>query len=306
MLLLHESREESIEPHPDTPLTSSASLYSSTQSAQHGKSKNKFNRGNQGHPQDFFGNLAIWPCSDSTARPSRCASRAIRWCWSSSTVIHDADLISFWLMPAAAMSVHVPQDNNFYMDSGANRHMTFNQGTMHSLTPCNSNFIQRCDNDHHDLYPVLPSSPQSARASANVAVSFHTWHRRLGHPGAVVFQFLMSHKFISCSSKTSSLCHACQSVRFSESDFEFSESEFMFSESPSRYADRFFSNRDSEIRFSELGCGIFSESEIALFRIGKDGFPNQKFRAGKYAFPSLFLRGFDGRVGFRNPRAKSA
>ncbi|KAJ9545073.1 hypothetical protein OSB04_024780 [Centaurea solstitialis] len=184
-----------------------------------------------------------------------------------------------------ASSVPVPQDNNFYMDSGATRHMTFNQGTMHSLTPCNSNFIQvgngaviparyigqcsfpfsswllqlknvlvsdkiikdlisvrrftvdnsvsvefdpfgftikdfqtgrplqRCDSDHHDLYPVLPSSPPSALASANVAISFDTWHRRLSHPGAVVFQFLMSRKFISCSGKTSSLCHACQLVK---------------------------------------------------------------------------------------------
>ncbi|KAJ9555155.1 LOW QUALITY PROTEIN: hypothetical protein OSB04_009769 [Centaurea solstitialis] len=155
-----------------------------------------------------------------------------------------------------AMSVQPPQDNNFYMDTGASRHMTFNQGTMHSLTPCNSSFIQvgngdvvparyigqcklpfspwplmlknvlvsdkliknlisvrrftidnsvsvkfdhfgftvkdlktgsflqRCDSDHHDLYPVLPPSPQSAVASANVAVSFDVWHRRLGHPGA--------------------------------------------------------------------------------------------------------------------------
>ncbi|KAJ9544952.1 hypothetical protein OSB04_024659 [Centaurea solstitialis] len=161
-------------------------------------------------------------------------------------------------------------DDLFYIDSGATRHMTFNQGTMHSLTPCNSNFIQvgngvvvparyigqcsfpfsswalqlknvlvsdkiiknliyvrrftvdnyvsvkfdpfgftvkdfqtgrplqRCDSDHHDLYPVLPSSPPSALASANVAFSFDTWHRRLGHPSATVFQFLMSRNFISC------------------------------------------------------------------------------------------------------------
>ncbi|KAJ9567646.1 hypothetical protein OSB04_003612 [Centaurea solstitialis] len=181
-----------------------------------------------------------------------------------------------------AMSVQAPRDNNFYMDSGATRHMTFNQGTMHSLTPCNSNFIQvgngamvparyigqctlpyslhplhlknvlvsdkliknlisvrrftidnsvsvefdpfgftvkdlktgsfiqRCDSDHHDLYPVLPPAPRSALASANVVVSFDVWHRRLGHPGAAIFQFLVSRKFIACSSQTSILCHACQ------------------------------------------------------------------------------------------------
>ncbi|KAJ9557657.1 LOW QUALITY PROTEIN: hypothetical protein OSB04_012271 [Centaurea solstitialis] len=57
-------------------------------------------------------------------------------------------------------------------------------------------FLQRCDNDHHDLYLVLPSSPQSALALANIDVSFDVWHKRLGHPGAIVFQFLLSHKFI--------------------------------------------------------------------------------------------------------------
>ncbi|KAJ9546206.1 hypothetical protein OSB04_025913 [Centaurea solstitialis] len=184
--------------------------------------------------------------------------------------------------PSPAMYVQAPQDNNIYMDSGATRHMTFNQGTMHSLTPCNSNFIQvgngamvparyighctlpyssyplhlnnvlvsdkliknlisvrrftidnfvsvefdpfgftvkdlktgsflqRCDSDHHDLYPVLPPTPRSALASANVVVSFDVWHRRLGHPGAAIFQFLVSRKFITCSSRTSTLCHACQ------------------------------------------------------------------------------------------------
>lgn len=42
MLLLHESREESTDPHPETPLTSSSALYSSSQP---GKSKNKLNKG---------------------------------------------------------------------------------------------------------------------------------------------------------------------------------------------------------------------------------------------------------------------
>ncbi|KAJ9562428.1 hypothetical protein OSB04_007588 [Centaurea solstitialis] len=71
-------------------------------------------------------------------------------------------------------------------------------------------FLQRCDSDHHDLYPVLPPAPRSALASANVAFSFDVWHRRLGHPGAAIFQFLESRKFIACSSQTSTLCHACQ------------------------------------------------------------------------------------------------
>ncbi|KAJ9566603.1 hypothetical protein OSB04_002569 [Centaurea solstitialis] len=71
-------------------------------------------------------------------------------------------------------------------------------------------FLQRCDSDHHDLYPVLPPTPRSTLASANVVVSFYVWHRRLGHPGAAIFQFLVSRKFITCSSRTSTLCHAFQ------------------------------------------------------------------------------------------------
>lgn len=39
------------------------------------------------------------------------------------------------------MSVQSPQDNTYYMDSGASSHMTFNQGMMQSLTPCNSKNI---------------------------------------------------------------------------------------------------------------------------------------------------------------------
>ena len=61
-----------------------------------------------------------------------------------------------------------------------------------------------------DLYPVLPSTSSSSSAVALAAISSHTWHRRLGHPGISIFDFLISRKFISCSSKTLSLCHTCQ------------------------------------------------------------------------------------------------
>ncbi|KAJ9562193.1 hypothetical protein OSB04_007353 [Centaurea solstitialis] len=316
MLLLHESREESTEPLPDIPLTSSAALYSL---AQTGNSKNKSNKGRNngrfaskgggGHPQAYFGRTATpgyappsllgllsappahsfgvgtpQPPPTMFSTPHQFAlvqpppQPSFTGYASQYGQTHFTDLSSVF----QATSSQVPQDNNFYMDSGATRHMTFNQGTMHSLTPCNSNFIQvgngavvparyigqcsfpfsswplqlknvlvsdkiiknlisvrrftvdnsvsvefdpfgftvkdfqtgrplqRYDSDHHDLYPVLPSPPPSALASANVAVSFDTWHHRLGHPGAPVFQFLMSRKFISCSSKTSSLCHVCQ------------------------------------------------------------------------------------------------
>ncbi|KAJ9558152.1 hypothetical protein OSB04_012766 [Centaurea solstitialis] len=323
MLLLHESREESIQSHTDPPLTSSAALYSS---AQNGKPKNKTNRGknngrfaskgvgntnvsasshsfagHQGHSQAYFGASPHAPPTQpgllgappvhsfgagapppSPTMFSAPQTSSPQPSFSGYASQYGQTQFTNLSSVFQATSAQVPQDNNFYMDSGATRHMTFNQGTMHSLTPCNSNFIQvgngavvparyigqcsfpfsswplklknvlvsdkiiknlisvrrftvdnsvsvefdpfgftvkdfqtgrplqRCDSDHHDLYPVLPSSPPSALASANVAVSFDTWHRRLGHPGAPVFQFLMSRKFISCSGKTSSLCHACQ------------------------------------------------------------------------------------------------
>ncbi|KAJ9565218.1 hypothetical protein OSB04_001184 [Centaurea solstitialis] len=368
MLLLHESREESLEPHTDPPLTSSAALYSS---AQNGKPKNKPNKGrnngrpaskggggntnvstsshsfagNQGHPQAYFGASPHAPPaqpgllgappvhsfgagapqpsptlfsapqhpSPHTFHPSPVPSSPYLYGQHQSP--HSLPAPSPYGQPMQpstpvplppqpsfgghasqfsqpqytdlssvfqAMSFQAPQDNNFYMDSGATRHMTFNQGTMHSLTPCKSNFIQvgngvmvparyighctlpyssyplllnnvlvsdkliknlisvrrftidnsvsvefdpfgftvkdlktgsflqRCDNDHHDLYPVLPPAPRSTLASANVAVSFDVWHRRLGHPGAAIFQFLVSRKFIACSSQSSALCHVCQ------------------------------------------------------------------------------------------------
>ncbi|KAJ9547665.1 hypothetical protein OSB04_020208 [Centaurea solstitialis] len=379
MFLLHESREEFVEPHTDTSLTSSAAMYSSAQSALNGKSKNKFNKGrnngrsaskggggntnvsasshsfagNQGHSQTYFGNsptpghapsvqpglLGAPPMpSFGTGSPQPSPTMLSAPQQLPAHPFHQPSVNShqyYYGLPQSptpmpvspqfmqhaqpstlvpppaqppfggppphqpsfgghasqytdlssvfqAMSVQPPQDNNFYMDTGASRHMTFNQGTMHSLTPCNSSFIQvgngavvparyigqcklpfspwplmlknvlvsgkliknlisvrrftidnsvsvefdpfgftvkdlktgsflqRCDSDHHDLYPVLPPSPQSAVASANVAVSFDVWHRRLGHPGAAVFQFLLSRKFIACSSQNSSLCHACQ------------------------------------------------------------------------------------------------
>ncbi|KAJ9552407.1 hypothetical protein OSB04_016452 [Centaurea solstitialis] len=331
MLLLHESREESLEPHTDPPLTSSAALYSS---AQNGKPKNKTNRGrNNGrfasrgailvfpqapillqvhrvtprltletHPplamlhqlsQAYLVHLLCNPLGQGLlSRPRRCSvllssphptSSICHQCLHIHTITSNTSLqIQYPFLLSMAMSVQAPQDNNFYTDSGATRHMNFNQGTMHSPTPCNSNFIQvgngdmvparytgqctlpyslhplhlknvlvsdkliknlisvrrftidnyvsvefdpfgftvkdlktwsflqRCDSDHHDLYPVLPPAPRSALASANVVVSYDVWHRRLGHPGAAIFQFLVSRKFIACSSQTFTLCHACQ------------------------------------------------------------------------------------------------
>ncbi|KAJ9564595.1 LOW QUALITY PROTEIN: hypothetical protein OSB04_000561, partial [Centaurea solstitialis] len=356
MLLLHESREESVEPHTDTPLTSSAALYSSTPSAPNGKPKNKSNKGRnfgrvaskggggvilmflraltllQGHSQAYFGNSpghvssvqpgllgappvpsfgtgSPQPSPTMLSAPPQLSAHPFHQPLVNSHQYHYGLPQSPTPMPVPtqfaqhaqpvpppaqspfsghpppqpsfgghasqysqpqytdlssvfqAMSVQPPQDNNFYMDTGASRHMTFNQGTIHSLTPCNSSFIQvgtgavvpakytghcklpfspwplmlnnvlvsdkliknlisvkrftidnsvsvefdpfgftvkdlktgsflqRCDSDHHDLYPVLPPSPQSAVATANVAVSFDVWHRRLGHRVLLFFSF---------------------------------------------------------------------------------------------------------------------
>ncbi|KAJ9566760.1 hypothetical protein OSB04_002726 [Centaurea solstitialis] len=205
MLLLHESREESIEPHIDTPLTSSAALYSSAQSALNGKSKNKFNKGrnngrvasrggntnvsasshsfagNQGHSQAYFGTSpttghvpsaqpgllappfhqtpvnshpyyygipqAPTPVPVSTqftqhVQPSMPVPPPPQPSFGGHASQYSQPQYTDLSSVFQAMSVQPPQDNNFYMDTGASRHMTFNQGTMHSLTPCNSSFIQ--------------------------------------------------------------------------------------------------------------------------------------------------------------------
>ncbi|KAJ9565369.1 hypothetical protein OSB04_001335 [Centaurea solstitialis] len=331
MLLLHESREESLESHTDPPLTSSAALYSS---AQNGKPKNKTNRGknngrNQGHSQAYFGASphappaqpgllgappvhsfgagAPQPSPTMFSAPQHPSPHSFHpspmpsspYLYGQHQSPHSVPVPSQYGQPMQpstpvplppqpsfgghasqfsqpqytdlssvfqAMSVQAPQDNNFYMDSGATRHMTLGVGNGamvparyigHCTLPYSSDpfhlnnvlvsdkliknlisvrrftidnsisvefdpfgftvkdlktgsFLQRCDSDHHDLYPVLPPAPQSTLASANVAVSFDVWHRRLGHPGAAIFQFLLSRKFIACSSQTSTLCHACQ------------------------------------------------------------------------------------------------
>lgn len=186
----------------------------------------------------------------------------------------------------SSMAVQQPsqtQDNNYYMDTGASSHMSFNQGNLLSLKPCGKSkvimvgngallpvscigntflpfsqkqlalknvlvsdkmvknlisvrrftvdnwvsvefdpfgfsikdlntghLLHRSDSDG-DLYPVLQSSqPSVSSATALVAVSPLVWHRRLGHPGISTFNFLKSHKFISCSNKLLPTCHACQ------------------------------------------------------------------------------------------------
>ncbi|KAJ9556825.1 hypothetical protein OSB04_011439 [Centaurea solstitialis] len=103
-LLLHESREESIEPHTDMPFTSSAALYYSAHSTQNVSASSHSFAGNSsypGHTQAFFGSSPT-PCHIPTAQPGLLGAppHTILWCWSSSTVIHDANLISVWSTPA--------------------------------------------------------------------------------------------------------------------------------------------------------------------------------------------------------------
>lgn len=73
-----------------------------------------------------------------------------------------------------------------------------------------STLLQRFDRNPFDLYPVIPSTIKSALTSALVAASFDTLHHHLGHTGTAILKFLQSYSFISCSIKSSSLCHACQ------------------------------------------------------------------------------------------------
>lgn len=80
--------------------------------------------------------------------------------------------------------------------------------TVKDLKTCIS--LEWCNNDHHELYPILLSSFMSISYSTNVAISYDIWHRCLGHPGSSIFQVLHSCNFISCPTKDSKLWHACQ------------------------------------------------------------------------------------------------
>lgn len=69
--------------------------------------------------------------------------------------------------------------------------------------------LHRSDSDG-ELYLALLSSDRSSIDSAFTAISSSTWHRRLGHHGNSVFDFLVNIRFILCSNKQLPLCHACQ------------------------------------------------------------------------------------------------
>ena len=65
----------------------------------------------------------------------------------------------------------------------------------------------RCDSAG-DLYPLSSTNHNSTPAFA--ALSTTTWHNRLGHPGAPVFNSLNSNNMISCTSSDLSFFHGCQ------------------------------------------------------------------------------------------------
>ncbi|KAJ9557001.1 LOW QUALITY PROTEIN: hypothetical protein OSB04_011615 [Centaurea solstitialis] len=127
------------------------------------------------------------------------------------------------------MSVQQPtptQDNNYYMDTGASSHMTYNQGNLLSLKPCgNSKVIMvgdgallldlnTCRLLHRfdslgDLYPVIQSSTPSVPSATDlvamsplVIVVWVIWGLLL-----LVFQSL---NFICFSNTLLPTCHACQ------------------------------------------------------------------------------------------------
>ncbi|KAJ9544883.1 hypothetical protein OSB04_024590 [Centaurea solstitialis] len=226
MLLLHESREESVEPHTDTPLTSSAALYSSTPSAPNGKPKNKSNKGTQGHSQAYFGNSPgqVPPAQSGLLGAPPVQSFGAGAPQSFTTMFSAPQHPS----PHTFFPPPVPSSPYLYGKHQSPHPVPvpspygqpMQQSTPVPPPPQPSfgghasqfsqpqSFLQRCDSNHHYLYPVLPPTPRSALASANVAVSFDVWHRRLGHQGATIFQFIVSRKFITCSSRTSTLCHA--------------------------------------------------------------------------------------------------
>lgn len=61
------------------------------------------------------------------------------------------DLSSVFL----AMSVQPPCENNYYMDSRASLHMSFNRGAIHSLTPCNANLTRVGNNYVLPVYSIF-------------------------------------------------------------------------------------------------------------------------------------------------------
>ncbi|XP_021728756.1 uncharacterized protein LOC110695839 [Chenopodium quinoa] len=70
--------------------------------------------------------------------------------------------------------------------------------------------LARC-NSVGDLYPF--SSSSAAREHDHIsftAISPSTWHNRLGHPGAPVFNFLRNNNFINCNKGNNAhFCYSC-------------------------------------------------------------------------------------------------
>ncbi|KAJ9543586.1 hypothetical protein OSB04_023293 [Centaurea solstitialis] len=168
MLLLHESREDKPDPTADTHLSPSSALYSTSTPNNNGKTRLKNNRGNKNTRRVTFNRtlgggvllhqtLLLFlvmqqvqnthpngprrlpvpsaPTHGGIPVPSALFAappQAPQLCPSAPQFMDLASLFS-------SMSVQQPtrtQDNNYYMDTGASSHMSYNQGNLLSLKPC--------------------------------------------------------------------------------------------------------------------------------------------------------------------------
>ncbi|KAJ9567352.1 hypothetical protein OSB04_003318 [Centaurea solstitialis] len=172
MLLLHESREDQPDPTTDTHLSPSSALYSTSAPTNTGKTRYKNNRGNKntgrvtskgtsgGHPpfiaqllqllQNVVHQQQVQNPQSSGPRRLPAPSAPIHGGFPAPSALFVAppqtpqpnssapqftDLGSLF----SSMSVQQPTptpDNNYYMDTGASSHMSYNQGNLLSLKPC--------------------------------------------------------------------------------------------------------------------------------------------------------------------------
>ncbi|KAJ9557292.1 hypothetical protein OSB04_011906 [Centaurea solstitialis] len=186
MLLLHESCEESIELHTDAPITSSAALYSSSQSTQNGRSKNKPNSEiNNGHtppaqsvdvrhPQSsskmlISSQFGQPPPHSVPVQPppqpsfSGHASQYGQTQFTDLSSMFQAMLVMMlWFLLDTLANVPIQLNNVLVSDKIIKIHcFTVDNSISVEFDPFGFTvkdfktgcFLQHCDSDHHDLYP---------------------------------------------------------------------------------------------------------------------------------------------------------
>ncbi|KAJ9544041.1 hypothetical protein OSB04_023748 [Centaurea solstitialis] len=169
MLLLHESREDQPDPTADTYLSPTTALYSTSAPNNNEKTRLKNNRGNKNTGRVTF-NRTLGGGGSSSSNTTGFSGDAsapggLQLLQLLHNLLHqqqaqDTQPNGLRRLPAPSapthggpsapqftdlaslfnsMSVQQPartQDNNYYMDTGASSHISFNQGNLLSLKPC--------------------------------------------------------------------------------------------------------------------------------------------------------------------------